>query len=132
MGLSDLAGEAMKALVPPKTNELEPQQRWRWTVFLSIILLWTVVGGQIALSYGWVSSVHPGFALATDTQAIQRRVDVIATLSLEHEIRNKASELCVEKSPDRRRELNDDIAKLQREYHEIAAQWYNIPRCDQL
>jgi|HubBroStandDraft_2_1064218.scaffolds.fasta_scaffold06416_4 hypothetical protein len=121
-----------KMLIPPKTNDLEEQQRWRWVVFASLVGLMSAFSLHLALECGWLPAIYPGYALSSDTQAIQRRVDVIATLSLEHEIRAKALELCQEKNRDRRNELNDDIAKLEREYREIARTGYPIPNCDQL
>lgn len=128
----ELGVEAIKVLIPPKTNELEEQQRWRWVVFVALIGLSASFTLHILLACGWISSVYPGFALASDTRAIQQRIDVIATLALEREMRAKATELCSERNPQRRSELNDDISKLQREYHDIAQNWYTIPRCDQL
>ena len=121
-----------KALVPPRTNDLEAQQRWRWVVFIGLVGVISGLSLHIALACGWIPSLYPGFALASDTKSIQRRVDVIATLSLEHEMRAKALELCNEKSQQRRSEINDDISKLQKEYHDISQIWYQIPRCDQL
>jgi hypothetical protein len=132
MGIFEMGIEVAKMLIPPKTNELEEQQRWRWVVFAALIGLSTTLALHIALACGWMPAIWPGFALASDTQAIQRRVDVIATLAIEHEIRIKATELCSEKDQMRRNEINDDIAKLQREYHDIASNWYNIPPCAQL
>lgn len=132
MGILEVGTDVAKLLVPPRTNDLEEQQRWRWVVFASLSALAVSLTVHILLACGWVSSIYPGFALASDTKAIQQRVDVIATLALEREMRAKATELCTEKSPQRRSELNDDISKLQREYHDIAETWYAIPRCDQL
>lgn len=132
MSILESGAEIIKALVPPKTNDLEEQQRWRWVVFASLVALAGSLTLHILLACGWIPSIYPGFALASDTKAIQQRVDVIATLALEREMRTKAAELCSEKDPNRRTELNDDIAKLQREYHDIAQNWYTIPRCDQL
>lgn len=87
---------------------------------------------HIALACGWLPSIYAGFALASETKSIQQRVDVIATLALEREMRSKALELCQEKDQSRRNEINGDLAKLQHEYHDIAQQWYNIPSCDKL
>lgn len=122
----------VKMLIPPKTNDLEEQQRWRWVVFIGLIGVGSGLCLHIALACGWLPSFYSGFALASETQSIQRRVDVIATLALEREMRTKMLELCREKEQARRNELNDDISKLQREYHDIAQQWYAIPGCDKL
>lgn len=132
MGLIEIGAEVTKVLIPPKTNDLEEQQRWRWVVFVSIIGLTSSLLLHIALACGYIPALYAGFASATATEDIQRRVDVIATLSLQHEIRSKAIELCIEKSQDKRNELNDDISKLQKEYHDIAQTWYAIPGCSQL
>lgn len=132
MGLIETGIEVAKGLVPPKTNDLEEQQRWRWVVFGSIVSLAGSFALHIALACGWIPTVYPGFASAVETQGLQSRLDLIATLNLEHEIRSKTAELCNEKNRDRRIEINDEIAKLQREYLEIAKHWYPSPRCDQL
>lgn len=101
-------------------------------MFASLVGLALTFAAHVLLACGWLTIVYPGFASASETQAIQRRVDVIATLSLEHEMRSKTAELCGEKDQRRRDELNDDISKLQREYREVTTQWYQVPRCDQL
>lgn len=132
MSIGGLVVEAVKALVPPKTNDLEEQQRWRWIVFAALIALSVAVALHIAIACGYLPSVSSGFALASEQRFIQRRVDVIATLSLEHEIRSKTAELCRERLEGRRTELNDDISKLQREYLEIEKKWYAVPGCDRL
>lgn len=132
MGLIESGLDVAKALVPPKTNDLEEQQRWRWVVFAAIMVLATSFTAHVALECGWVPSVFSGFASASDQQAIQRRIDVIASLSLEHEMRDKALQLCSERDQQKRNELNDEISKLQREYYDISHNWYTIPRCDQL
>jgi hypothetical protein len=124
--------ELIKMLIPPKTNDLDAQQRWRWIVFIGIAGLFLGLSAHIALACGWVPSIYSGFALSQDTKAIQQRVDVIATLALEREIRSRTLELCHEKDQERRNELNGDISKLQHEYHDIAQQWYAVPECDKL
>lgn len=132
MSVIESGAEIIRVLVPPKTDDLEGQQRWRWVVFASLIALTSSLTLHILLSCGWIPSVYSGFSLASDTKAIQQRLDVIATLALEREMRSKTSDLCTEKDQRRRNELNDDLAKLQREYHDIAQTWYTVPRCDQL
>lgn len=127
-----MAFDTVKGLMPPKTNDLDTQQSWRWKVFVSVVLLWVIVSGQIALSYGWAPAVHPGFALASDTQAIQKRVDVIASISIQEEIRRKLYLMCNEHNPVTRNELGNDIDRLNKEYKEITHDWYPIPRCDQI
>lgn len=131
MSIGEIALEAFKALVPPKTNDLEEQQRWRWVVFAAILAMAASLSLHIAISCGYIPG-QSGFALASDQKSVQRRVDVIVTISLEHEIRAKTAELCHEKDPSRRSDLNDDIAKLQKEYYEVERQWYNVPGCDKL
>ena len=131
MDLVEVGVALMKILVPPKADDADGQQRWRWVVFSGMISLVIALTAHIALACGWVP-YYPGFALASETQSIQRRVDVIATLALEREMRSKALELCTEKDHERRNELNDDLTRLQREYREITQQWYAIPGCDKL
>ena len=132
MTLIEAGIELMRMLVPPKTNDLEEQQRWRWVVFVGLTSTFLGLSVHIALACGWLPSIYAGFALASETKSIQQRVDVIATLALEREMRSKALELCQEKDQSRRNEINGDLAKLQHEYHDIAQQWYNIPSCDKL
>lgn len=132
MSLGDIALEAVKMLVPPKGDDLEGQTRWRWVVFGSVIGLAASMALHIALACGYLPGLSSGFALEANQKAIQRRIDVIATLSIEHEIRSKTSELCQERDSGRRAELNNDISKLQWEYKEVAGDWYQVPPCDRL
>lgn len=101
-------------------------------MFAMLMTLATGFIFHLALECGYLPSIHAGFASATEQSAIQRRVDVIVVISLEHEIRSKTAELCGEKNQQRRDELNDDISKLQREYFEVEKRWYNVPSCDKL
>lgn len=132
MSIWEALVEVVKVLMPPKADDQSAQQRWRWVVFLAIIGLMTGLSLHVAIADGYLPSVSSGFALESDQKKIQRRVDVIATLSIEHEIRSKTFELCIEKASQRRDELNYDISKLQREYREIAGEWYQVPSCDKL
>lgn len=132
MSFLEIGSEAVKILIPPKTNDLEAQQRWRWVVFSVLLGLCASLGMHIALACGLVPSVYPGFALASETQSIEKKLDLLTTIGLEREMRAKEQELCHERIPERRSELNDDIARLQREYWSLMKQWYQIPRCDQL
>lgn len=132
MSLLEAGANVVKALVPPKTNDLEDQQRWRWVVFTVLVSLSASLALHIALSCGWLPSVYPGFALASETQSIEQKLDLLTTIGLEREMRAKMQELCHETNQEHRSELNDDIARLQREYWTLMKQWYQIPRCDQL
>lgn len=132
MGVGEIAVEAIKVLMPPKADDVEGQTRWRWVVFASIVGMAAAMTAHILLACGFLPSLSSGFALEADQKAIQRRIDVIATLSIEHEIRSKTLELCTEHDTARRAELNYDISKLQWEYKEVAGNWYTVPTCDRL
>lgn len=132
MVLMEVGEKLVKILIPPKTNDLEAQQRWRWVVFATLIGLVTSFTVHIVLACGLIPSVYPGFALATETQSIEKKLDLLTTIGLEREMRAKMQELCKESDHDRRNEINDDLARLQREYWTLTKQWYQIPRCDQL
>jgi hypothetical protein len=132
MSLLETGANVVKALVPPKTNDLEDQQRWRWVVFVSLVSVAAGLVLHISLAAGVFPSVFSGYASRDEQQSVQRRLDVIATLNLEHEMRDKAALLCSEHDQGRRLSINDDIAKLQREYWEVNRQYYQIPSCEQL
>ncbi len=101
-------------------------------MFGSIVANAAALTLHILLACGYLPGISPGFALEADQKAIQKRIDVIATLSIEHEIRSKTLELCTEHDSGRRAELNSDIGKLQWEYKEVAGDWYAVPSCDRL
>lgn len=132
MSLAEMGMEIVKTLIPPKTNDLEAQQRWRWVVFAALISLGSSLLLHIALACGMLPSVYPGFALESETKTITEKLDLLTTIGLEREMRAKMLELCKEPNHDRRAEINEDIARLQREYWSIEKQWYQVPRCDQL
>lgn len=124
--------EAVKVLIPPAPDDAAGQTRWRWVVFASIVGLSASLSMHIAIACGYLPSVSSGFALESDQKATARRIDLIATLSIQGEIRAKTLELCHERSQDKRAELNRDIDKLQYEYKEVAGEWYVVPACDKL
>ncbi len=122
----------LKLMVPPKADDLEGQARWRWVVFAGLVTIGVGLALHISLAAGAFPQVFSGYALESETQSIIRKLNVIATLDLEHEMRGKAAELCMEHDAGRRAELNDDIAKLQREYWEVNHEYYQIPECARL
>lgn len=132
MSAFETGAAVVKMLIPPRTNDLEEQQRWRWIVFGALIGLGGGLTLHIALACGLLPSIYPGFALASETQTIEKKLDLLTTIGLEREMRAKMQELCRENDHDRRNEINDDLARLQREYWSLTRQWYQIPRCDQL
>lgn len=99
---------------------------------MSLIALASGFSLHIALACGYLQVLFPGFASAADTQKIQQRLDVVAGINLEREMRYKEQQLCATKDERIRGIMNDDIAKLQREYFDIAKHYYVIPGCDQL
>lgn len=101
-------------------------------MFTLLVSLSASLGMHIALACGFIPALYPGFALATETQSIEKKLDLLTTIGLEREMRAKMQELCHEHQQDRRNELNDDLARLQREYWMVTKEWYQIPRCDQL
>lgn len=129
MGLLGAGIEVAKAMMPPKTNELDAQQRWRWVVFAALIGAYGALAVHIALACGLLPSMYSGFALASDQKSVQKRVDVIASLSIQHEIRDLTFDLCHEKDQKKRDQFNDEIAKLQKEYYDIEKVWYRVPEC---
>jgi FtsZ-binding cell division protein ZapB len=129
MGIIETGITVAKMLIPPKSDDPSDQQRWRWLVFTSLIGAYTVILLHIVLACGLLPTVYPGFALASEEKDVQKRIDVIASLSLEHEIRDKTFQLCHEQDQRKRDALNDELSKLQREYYDISKNWYNVPSC---
>jgi hypothetical protein len=101
-------------------------------VFIGLVGIAGSLAIRISLAQGVFPQVFSGYALKSDEQAVQRRLDVIATLDLQHEMREKAAQRCTETDPGRREELNRDIDRLQREYWEVNHEYYQIPGCAQL
>lgn len=132
MNIGEVLLEVVKALMPPKADDQDAQTRWRWVVFSALVLIGSGLSLHVAIADGYLPNISSGFALESEQKQMQKRVDVIATLSLEHEIRSKTLELCTERAPDRREDLNYDISKLQREYREVTGEWYQVPNCDKL
>lgn len=132
MSFIEVGTEIVKMLIPPKTNDLEEQQRWRWVVFTLIVSLGASLLLHVALACGMLPGIYPGFALESETRSITDKLDLLTTIGLEREMRAKMLELCKEHNQDRRNEINEDISRLQREYWSIEKQWYQVPRCDQL
>ena len=98
-------------------------------MFAALLGAYAAIFVHIALACGLIPSVYSGFALSSDQKSVQKRVDVIASLSIQHEIRDRTYQLCNEKDPQRRKTLNDDIDHLQREFYDIEHQWYRVPEC---
>jgi hypothetical protein len=124
----------VKALVPPNTNDLGPQQRWRWMVFatLTVLIISQVV--QTAASYGYIPGIA-GFApaaLASDVHQLTSRVDLSTQVLLERDMKDKQKEICTTKDQAFKRELVNDIDNLQREYRQITGYFYKLRGCNEL
>lgn len=101
-------------------------------MFAGLVSIAGTLAMHISLAQGVFPRVFSGYALKSDEQAVQRRLDVIATLDLQHEMREKAAQRCTETDAGRKEELNRDIDRLQREYWEVNNAYYQIPGCGQL
>lgn len=139
MTLPDVGVEIVKALLPPKEpNDEQEQQRWRWVVFSALIALGVALIVHIILACGLVPNVFPGFAPATSVMVIRRRVDLIATESLERTMRDKLQERCAirdsknSRDIDIRRDLGEDLDRLERDYYDINKSWFAQPACGDL
>lgn len=122
----------VKLIVPPRTNDLDVQQRWRWAVFASIIAISVAFTSHLALECGWLPELHPGFASQADVKNIEKKIDLISVISIERDIKDKIRQMCKSHDPELRLELNDDIDRLQRDYKSITGDWYRLPKCEDL
>ncbi len=128
MGLPEIGIEVLKVMLPPKAGDDKAQQRWRWMMFLTVMSLLV----NAILSYGVVPGLFPGFALAANQAQVEKRVDILTTLGLEHEIKDKQMHWCVATDKALRQELRDDIERLENEYESVNRRRYSIPKCEDL
>lgn len=116
-------------LVPPNTNDLGPQQRWRWVVFATLMALIVTQAVTFAVERGYTP--YPKFAFDTTVQQVQTRVDITAQIVLERDMKDKLKDFCTTKDPGYRQELSDDIERLQKEYRKITGDWYKLRGCNE-
>lgn len=92
----------------------------------------------IMLSQGITLAVEHGytpwsaFAYDTTVTTLQNRVNVTAQIILERDMKDKEKDLCTTKDPGYKRELADDIDRLQKEYRNITGFWYKLRGCKEI
>lgn len=136
MGAVESALDIVKGLVPPAIENRRAVERWRWWVFIALILVFAESSLHILLACGYLPSIYPGFASKTDTRALTRRVDFVADILVQDEIAKKVGELCViptnSTNPSDltlRAELLADISRLRRYYTPLDNRPFETPSC---
>lgn len=87
---------------------------------------------HILLAWGIVTSFFPGFASAAEVAQQAKRIDLIAKIEIQRDLRTKTAERCNTHDQNFRNELNVEIDRLQDQYHELTNLWYRVPNCSDL
>ncbi len=136
MGAVEGMFDVIKALVPPATENRRALERWRWWVFIALIVVFVESSLHILLACGYIPSLYPGFASKADTRALTRRVDFVADILIQNEVARKVGELCAIPPESKRlsdlalrAELMADIARLEQYYTPLDNHQFKVPTC---
>lgn len=114
MALSD----PLKQLIPPDQDDHKGQSRWRWYIFIAVLLLLVHAGASSGLLPGGFGEHAP----AADLK-------IVLELQIAETIRELQKEKC-EMPPERRGRMERVIDDYQRRYKEITGQRYPVQRCN--
>lgn len=119
--------------MPPHTQEDPTVYRWRQTVFVGMLLLFTGVGSLGALSYGLIPVLDTGFARQKDFGDLLNQFKENRTETLDDKLTQAMERYCdIDKQPLARRYAMEKIQSMMREYSKLTNAVYNLPSCDQL
>lgn len=107
-------------------------RQWRWTVFYSLCLIFSVLTAQIAASWG-LTPIFGGFASRAEVQqevaGMKRQISRIEVQQMEQTLIDTRSRQCAATD---KRFITERFNQLLREYFALTNQAWRIPDCDEL
>lgn len=121
--------DGLKKLKPPSGDAAGTEvTAWRWTIAITVGATAMSLAAHIALACGMLTSVHPGFALASDVQAMRDERKMERETDLESKILETRARQCKADTPVR--ELHTQtLQKMLIEYAKITSRQYPLPDC---
>jgi hypothetical protein len=127
----DENGEVQDDIYRVQRYEMRGRQ-WRWTVFYSLCLIFSVLTAQVAASWG-LTPVFSGFAGREEVQrevaGMKGQVSRIEIRQLEQTLLDTRSRQCMAAD---KRFITERFNELLREYFVLTGQNWRIPDCDEL
>lgn len=107
-------------------------RQWRWTVFYSLCLIFSVLTAEVAASWG-LTPLFSGFASRAEVQqeivGIKGQISRIEVRQLEQTLLDTRSRQC---AANDKRFITERFNELLREYFQLTGQAWRIPDCDEL
>lgn len=128
--MKDLIVEGAKRLIPPSADaDAKHVQQWRW--FLALLTGATAVSlaAHIALACGLIPAVSPGFALASDVQAIRDERKVERVTDLEAKLLEVKMKQCLSEGVVKQLHTTT-LQKMLIEYQRLTKESYPMPQCE--
>jgi hypothetical protein len=134
MGLGDKATDIALALIPPHDSDPERIYRWRLTLAGVVVLMAGTISAHIALACGFLPVFFPGFANASDVQALNVQQTAMRQESLESALYNMQRDKCLALSGGNMQAAlvqDQRIREKMAVYRQIShGQNYDLPPCD--
>jgi hypothetical protein len=122
--------EVAKRLKPPSGNANGREvTAWRWTVAIITGATALSLATHIALACGFIVGIHPGFALASDVEAMRIERKLERETDLEAKILDIRLKQCTSDTTIRSLHTQT-LQKMLIEYAKLANGQYPLPSCE--
>lgn len=120
----------IKKIQPPGPNASpEAMHSWQFSISILVGLNAMALGVHIAIACGFLTVVHPGFALASDTQRLAQELVSYKQTQLEAAILDTRQKQCTQHGQVRAL-YTESLQRMLVEYERITGRPYPVPSCD--
>jgi hypothetical protein len=116
---------------PPDDAHPDEHRRWRWSISIVSIATVGALVVHIALAYGYLAIMHPGFAKADDLVQLKLEWREAREADLESRILDLRVKQC-QASSTVKHLYTDSLQKIMVQYTKMSGRQYPLPNCQDL
>lgn len=115
-------------ITPPAKGDHDGNYRWQWLISFKV---WGILAFCAWAAGGFSAFGLDGFARAEDVQSLRQEVRETRLTALESQLFELRLKQCQAEGA-LRVALSEQLAKLNRDYHELTGTNYQLPSCEDL
>lgn len=129
--MKDLIFGGIKKIQPPGPDASpEAVYSWQFSISLLVGLNAMALAAHIAIACGFLTVVHPGFALASDTRKLEQELISYKQTQLEAAILDTRQKQCTQHGAEVRGLYTASLQRMLVEYQRITGRNYPLPDCN--
>lgn len=127
--MKDMFG-LLKRLQPPLPGASDEEMySWRWMMSITSGFTAIALAAHIAMACGFLTVVHPGFAMASDIRSLKEDLRGYKETQIEAQILDAQTKKCHQTNPQVRALYTGSLQKLMIEYQKLTGRTYPLPTC---